>query len=46
MTSFYEWDTEGTVSRLTTKSPEDPGTHSIDFRMMKGWVDHGATQWV
>ena len=36
MTSFYEWDTEGTFSRLTTKSPEDPDTHSIDFGMIKG----------
>ena len=36
MTAFYEWDTEDTVSRLTTKSPKDPDTHSIDFTMMRG----------
>ena len=52
MTPFYGWGS--TASRLeplqggsllfTTKFPET-GTHFIDLRRMKGWVDHGATQW-
>ena len=53
MASFYGWGS--TTSRLellwrgsllfTTKFPEIPGTHFIDLRMMKDWVDPGATQW-
>ena len=53
MASFYRWGL--TASRLeplwgsslpfTTKFPEIPGTHFIDLRMMKGWVDLGATLW-
>ena len=31
---------------MRSKSPEIPGTHLIDFRRMKGWVDLGDTQWV
>ena len=30
---------------FTTTSPEFPGTHFINLRRMKGWVDLGATQW-
>ena len=30
---------------FTTKFPGTPGTHLIDLRRMKGWVDLGATQW-
>ena len=30
---------------FTTKIPEIPGTHLIDFGIMKGWVNLGATQW-
>ena len=30
---------------FTTKSPEIPGTHLINFRRMKGWVDLRVTQW-
>ena len=30
---------------FTTKFSEIPGTHFIDLRRMKGWVDLGATQW-
>ena len=50
---FYGWGS--TASKLeplwggsllfTTKFPEIPGTHFIDLRRMKGWVDLGATQW-
>ena len=29
---------------FTTKLPEIPGTHLIDLRKMKGWVNLGATQ--
>ena len=53
MAPFYRWGS--TASRLeplwgrsllfATKSPEIPGTHFIDLRRMKGWVDLGATQW-
>ena len=53
MVPFYGWGS--TDSRLeplrggnlffTTKFPETPGTHFIDLRRMKGWVDLGATQW-
>ena len=54
MAPFYGWGS--TASRLeplrggsllfTTKSPEIPGTHFIDLRRIKGWVDLRATQWV
>ena len=30
---------------FTFKFPEIPGTHFIDLRKMKGWVDLGAFQW-
>ena len=30
---------------FTTKFPESPGTHLINLRRMKGWMDLGATQW-
>ena len=30
---------------FTTKFPEIPGTHLIDLRRMKGWVNLGVTQW-
>ena len=30
---------------FTTKSPEGPGTHLIDFGRMKGSVSLGVTQW-
>ena len=30
---------------FTTKSPESSGSHFIDLRRMKGWVDLRATQW-
>ena len=30
---------------FTTKFSEIPGTHFIDLRRMKGWVDLGPTQW-
>ena len=53
MAPFYGWGS--TASRLeplqgdsllfTTNSPEIPGTHFIDLKRMKGWVDLGATQW-
>ena len=53
MPPFYEWCS--TVWRLgplqggsllfTTKFPGIPGTHFMDIRRMKGWVDLGATQW-
>ena len=53
MAPFYEWGS--TASRLeplcegrslySTKFPEIPGTHFINLRMMKGWVDLGVTQW-
>ena len=53
MAPFNGWGS--TASRLkplwggsllfTTKFPEIPGTHFIDLRRMKGWVDLGATQW-
>ena len=53
MAPFYGWGS--TASRLeplrggsllfTTKFPDIPGTHFIDLRRMKGWVDLGATQW-
>ena len=53
MPPFYERCS--TASRLgpfqggsllfTTKFPEIPGTHFMDLRRMKGWVDLGATQW-
>ena len=53
MAPFYRWDS--TASRLqplregsllfTIQLPEIPGTHFIDLRRMKGWVDLGATQW-
>ena len=53
MAPFYGWGS--TASRLepirgaslpfTTKSPETPGTHFINNRRMKGWVNLGATQW-
>ena len=29
---------------FTAKLPEITGTHFIDLRRIKGWVDHGATQ--
>ena len=54
MVSFYVWGS--TTSRLellrggsllfTSKFPEIPGTHFIDFGRMKGCVDLGATQWL
>ena len=54
MAPFYGWGS--TASRLeplrggsllfTTKFPEIPGTHFIDLRKLKGWVDLGATQWI
>ena len=47
---FYGWGS--TASRLEPlrggsllKFPEIPGTHFIDLRRMKGWVDLGATPW-
>ena len=53
MAPFYGWGS--TASRLeplwggsllfTTKSPDIPGPHFIDFGRMKGWVDLGATEW-
>ena len=53
MAPFYEWGL--TASRLeplqggsllfTTKFPEIPGTHFIDLRKMKGWIDLWATHW-
>ena len=53
MAPFYGWGT--TASRrqplrggsllFTTKFPQIPGTHFIDFRRMKGWLDLGPTQW-
>ena len=53
MASFYGWGS--TASRLeplrgdsllfTTKSPKIPGTHFIDLRRMKWWVDLRATWW-
>ena len=30
---------------FTTKPSGSPDTHLIDLGRMKGWVDHGATQW-
>ena len=30
---------------LIIQFPEIPGSHFIDLRKMKGWVDLGATQW-
>ena len=30
---------------FTTKLQEIPGTHFINLRRMKGWVNLGATQW-
>ena len=30
---------------FTTKIPEIPSTHLIDFGRMRGWVDLGTTQW-
>ena len=35
---------QGDSLLFTTKFPEIPGTHFIDLRRMKGWVDLGATQ--
>ena len=53
MAPFCGWGS--TVSRLeplwggsllfTTKFPEIPGTHFIDLRRMKSWVDLVVTQW-
>ena len=53
MAPFYGWGL--TASRLeplwggsllfTTESPEISGTHLTDLERMKGWVNHGATQW-
>ena len=31
---------------FTTTFPNIPSTHFIDLRRLKGWVDHGAIQWV
>ena len=31
---------------FTTKSFEGPGTHLINFRRMKGYVNLGFTQWL
>ena len=52
MAPFYGWG--WTTPRLgpvwggnlifTTKFPEIPGTHFIELRRMKGWVDLTATQ--
>ena len=30
---------------FTTKFPEISGTHFVDHRRIKGWVNLGATQW-
>ena len=30
---------------LPTKFPECPGTHLINLRRIKGWVNLGATHW-
>ena len=35
----------GGSSLFTTKFPKIHGTHVIDLRRMKSWVDLGATQW-
>ena len=53
MAPFYGWGS--TASRLqplrggsllfTIQFPEIPGTHFINLRRMKGWVNLGATQW-
>ena len=53
MAPFYGWGS--TASRLvplrggsllfTTKFSDVIGTHFIDLRRMKGWVDLEATQW-
>ena len=53
MAPFYGWGS--TASKLealrggslcfTTKSPEILGTHFIDLRKIKGWVNLGATKW-
>ena len=53
MAPFHGWGSA--ASRLeklrggsllfTTKFPEIPGTHIIDFGRVKSWVDLGANQW-
>ena len=52
MALFYGWGSAALLESLwgdgllfTTKFPEIPGTHLIDLRRMKYWVDLGATQW-
>ena len=52
MALFYGWGSAALLESLwgdgllfTTKFPEIPGTHLIDLRRMKCWVDLGATQW-
>ena len=54
MALFYGWGS--TASRLeplrggrllfTTKFREIPGTHFIGLWRMRGWANHGATQWI
>ena len=51
MASFYGWGSSASMLEplregsllFTTKFPEIPGTHFIDFGRMKGWVDLGTT---
>ena len=50
---FYRWGSIaskleplwGGSLLFTTKLQEIPGTHFINLRRMKGWVNLGATQW-
>ena len=54
MTPFYGWSS--TASRrkplrggsllFTTNFTELPGTHFINLRRMKGWIDLGPTEWI
>ena len=53
MVPFYGWGStasrlellQGGSLLLATKFPEIPGTHFIDLRRIKGWVNLGATKW-
>ena len=53
MTPFYGWGStnsrlvplQGGSSLFTTKFPDIPGNHFIDFGRMKDWVGLWVTQW-
>ena len=50
MAPFYGWGFKASATSIgsllfTTNFPAIPGTHFIDLRRMKGWVDLEVTQW-